>query len=150
MRTAGINPIIAGMMQNTSAKLATRPPTTRSRVTNGSCILPGVDGRSSNARRFRDLIAELTAEAGGNDALSPTERGAIRQAAAVMLQAERMQGAIVRDEPVDNDTLIRLSGEARRLLAGLRKRAPAKPPSPAEYLANRVAERAGKPTESAA
>jgi hypothetical protein len=31
----------------------------RSRVTNGSKMLPGVDGRSAAARRFRDLVGDF-------------------------------------------------------------------------------------------
>jgi hypothetical protein len=109
-------------MQTEAMTHAGRPATIRSKVSNGTRLLAGVDGRSSTARRFRDLIAELTAEAGGAEGLSAAERGAIRQGAAIMLRAEQVQGQIVRGEPVDNDTLIRLSGEARRVLAGVRKR----------------------------
>ena len=42
----------------------------RSRVTNGSAILPGVDGRSVWARRFRDLMGLHLSDLGG-DALCP-------------------------------------------------------------------------------
>ena len=40
--------------------------TTRSRISNRWRMLPGVDGRSSAARRFRDICANYEAEAGGN------------------------------------------------------------------------------------
>lgn len=114
------------MFDNTAAVVA-RPARIRSAVSNGTRLLAGVDGRSATARRFRDLVAELTAEVGGADDLSAAERSAIRQAAALMLRIEQVQALIVRGEPVDNDVLIRLSGESRRLLAGLRKRAPQSP-----------------------
>ena len=37
----------------------------RSRVTNGSKMLPGVDGRSAAARRFRDLVGDFGRDLGG-------------------------------------------------------------------------------------
>src|ERR1035441_10010098 len=39
----------------------------RSRVSNGKDILPGVDGRSLIARRYRDISFEIFADAGGID-----------------------------------------------------------------------------------
>jgi hypothetical protein len=95
-------------------------------VTNGSVLLEGIDGRSAKARRYRDLVGELVSEHGG--ALSTPERALIRQAAALMLRAEELQAAIVRGEPVDEDKLIRLSSEARRVLSRLKR-----PPQPAPF-----------------
>jgi hypothetical protein len=40
-------------------------PTSRSRVTNGSKFISGVDGRSAEARRFRDLAMSFADDAGG-------------------------------------------------------------------------------------
>ena len=34
----------------------------RSRVTNGSALLPGIDGRSAWVRRSKDLIAEFVSD----------------------------------------------------------------------------------------
>ena len=131
-------------MHTAHANFARRSPTTRAKVTNGTRLLAGVDGRSATARRFRDLIAELT-PGGGGEGLAAAERSAIRQAAAMMLRAEQLQAEIVRGEAVDADTLIRLSSEARRILATVRKRArPPATPTPTEYLTRRAAERAGE------
>lgn len=128
-----------------------RSPHIRSAVTNGKRLLAGVDGRSATARRFRDLIAELTIEAGGGEGLSAAQRSAIRQAAAILLRAEQVQADIVKGEPVDNDVLIRLSGEARRVLAGLRKRAPSPPGSLLQnHLRNRERKPAGELSEASA
>src|ERR1700687_674652 len=88
--------------------------TTRSAVSNRSRLLQNVDGRSASARRFRDLVAAFEAEVGGT--LSELERGLVRQAAILSLKTEQMQECIVRGEVADCDTLIRLSGEARRIL----------------------------------
>ena len=101
--------------------------TTRSRISNRSRILPGVDGRSSNARRFRDICAAYEAEAGGN--ITEVERDLIRQAAGLTLRAEQLQGMIVRGEAVENDELIRLSSTAKRLLEAIRAKAAKKKPA---------------------
>ena len=52
----------------------------RSRITNGSALLPGVDGRSAWVRRARDLIREHLADLGGFDNVSAAERSIIRRA----------------------------------------------------------------------
>jgi hypothetical protein len=115
-------------------------PTLRSKVTNGSRLLQNVDGRSSSARRFRDLVRAYEAEAGG--VLTEVERGLIKQAAGLTLRSEQMQSAIVRGEAIDNDALIRISGEARRILSSIVTRAAKRKPAPptlADYLARRKA-----------
>jgi hypothetical protein len=93
--------------------------TTRSKLTNGRKLLFGIDGRSAVARRYRDIVRDLTTEAGGASGLA--ESSTVRQCAAIMLRAELLQSAIVAGEDVDNDILIRLSSEVRRLMASLRK-----------------------------
>jgi hypothetical protein len=104
--------------------------TTRSRISNRSRMLPGVDGRSSAARRFRDICANYEAEAGGN--VTEVERDLIRQAAGLTLRAEQLQGAIVRGEPISNDELVRISSTAKRLLEQSAARpTSANPPDPA-------------------
>jgi hypothetical protein len=42
----------------------------RSRVTNGTVLLPGVDGRSAWMRRCKDIIAAHVSDLGGEDYLS--------------------------------------------------------------------------------
>ncbi len=109
----------------------------RAKISNGSCWLPGVDGRSAGARRFRDLTKAFAAELGGLAVLSEPERALVRQAAGLTLQTERLQVAIAKGEKIDPDELIRLSSEARRALNGIRKREQPKSPSLSDYLANK-------------
>jgi hypothetical protein len=125
-------------MQSARPATANRPLTVRSAVSNGTKMLKGVDARSATARRFRDLVDDFTRDLGGEDVLTVADRTLIRQAAAITLQVEQLQAAIIRGEPVDEDKLIRLSGTARRCLAGIRKR---ERPAPrlADYLATRGA-----------
>src|SRR2546421_11913852 len=62
----------------------------RSAITNGAS-LPGVDGRSSWARRLRDLIALHVADLGGDDNISEAERAIIRRAAVMITELEIME-----------------------------------------------------------
>jgi hypothetical protein len=106
--------------------------TTRSKISNRSRMLPGVDGRSSAARRFRDICANYEAQFGGN--ISELERDLIRQAAGLTLRAEQLQGAIVRGEPVSNDELVRISSTAKRLLETIRAKADKRKPTGPDRL----------------
>src|SRR5271166_4468482 len=45
----------------------------RSRVTNGTALLPGVDGRSAWMRRCKDIIAAHVSDLGGEDNISAAE-----------------------------------------------------------------------------
>ena len=47
-----------------------RPRGIRSRITNGSKMLPDVDGRSTIARRYRDISSATVADQGGIDQCS--------------------------------------------------------------------------------
>jgi hypothetical protein len=108
-------------MQTARDTLATSCATSRSKVSNGTRLLQNVDGRSSSARRFRDLVRAYEAEVGGN--LTEVERGLIRQAAALTFKAETLQSDLVNGNPVDGDQLIRLTGTARRILSAIGERA---------------------------
>lgn len=109
--------------------------TNRSRVTNGTRLLVGVDGRSTQARRFRDLMHAYEDQF---DSATEADRNLVRQAALLALKREQLQAAVVRGEPVGTDTLTNLAG---RTLADLRRKtqaaaasAPAQP-SVIEHIA---------------
>jgi len=59
----------------------------RSRITNGALF---ADGRSSWARRARDLINEFTNEQLAGDA-SPSERAILRRASVLIVECERLE-----------------------------------------------------------
>jgi hypothetical protein len=74
-------------------------------------------------RRLNQLIRELALDCGFDPSdVTLAERGVLHQAAAFLLQVEVSSDALVRGVAVNDDTMIRLASEARRLLAGLRKR----------------------------
>jgi hypothetical protein len=70
----------------------------RSRVTNGSKLLPLSDGRSATARRFRDLYEDIAADLGGVAMLSEGQRQLIRRAAMLSAESERMEALAARGE----------------------------------------------------
>ena len=88
-----------------------------------------VDGRSATARRFRRLCKAFAGDLGGEESLTAAERALVQQAAAMVLQAEDTQAALLRGEAVGSDDLVRLSNASARLLSALgaqrRKRQPA-------------------------
>jgi hypothetical protein len=104
---------------------ASKPRSARARLTNASARLPGTDGRSAGARRFRDLVETLAAERGGIAALTEGEVALVRQAAGLAVRAETLQGELVRGETVNGTELVRLSNALARTLTALgRPKAP--------------------------
>ncbi|MEF2551324.1 hypothetical protein VQ042_08090 [Aurantimonas sp. A2-1-M11] len=87
-------------------------------------------------------MRSLSDELGGEASLTEPQRAMVRHAAGVMIQAERMQSAIVRGEPVDAEQLVRLSNTLARMMKDIGVKAQAaKPKAPdlASYLGGRSA-----------
>jgi hypothetical protein len=135
-----------------------RPPVARrkdpqhSRVTNGSALLPGVDGRSPWVRRAKDIIAAHTSDLGGIDNCSAAEYSLVRRAATLTVELERMEVRFATAgaaDVEDLETYQRCANSLRRLLEaiGLQRRArDVTTPSIAEYI-SRAAEEAEANTE---
>lgn len=100
----------------------------RSRVTNGTSLLPGhIDGRSAWVRRCKDIIALHVSDLGGEDNTSAAERSLVRRAAVLSTQLEMLEAKFAENEQASNrdlDLYIRGSGSLRRLLqtVGLHRR----------------------------
>ena len=113
----------------------------KSRITNGSALLPGIDGRSAWVRRCKDLIAAHLSDI--PDA-SAAQRSLIRRASVLTVELERLEMQFALAGAADPDTLDlygRAAGNLRRLLeaVGLQRRSrDVSPPSVAEYLAYRA------------
>jgi hypothetical protein len=128
-------------MPASSDAIAAMLPPTRSRISNGSHILPGVDGRSTWARRLRDLIGLHLSDLGGDDAVSEAERSIVRRVSTLTVELERMElgfalaGAALPDQL---DLYQRTANSLRRLLeaVGLQRRARNVTPSVDEYVAH--------------
>lgn len=98
----------------------------RSRVTNGKAPL-GLNWRSSEARRFRDVIELLLNELSTNGkALSTSQMSLVRQAALIIVQCEQMQLASCNGEEIDGDVLVRLGNLSLRILDRLERQIKAK------------------------
>jgi hypothetical protein len=94
----------------------------RSRISNGSNILPGVDGRSTWVRRLRDLISLHLSDLGGDDAVSEAERSIIRRAATLTVELERLELIFAlagQAQPEQIDLYQRTANSLRRLLESI-------------------------------
>jgi hypothetical protein len=123
-------------MSQTETAVVT-PPTKRAadrkvygktRVTNGSELLPGVDNRNLWVRRCRDIITAHLSDLGGDDNTSAAERSIIRRAAVLTTELERLEAkfaAAGEASDSDLDLYQRGAGNLRRLLeaVGLQRRA---------------------------
>ena len=129
---------------------ARRKPLARSKVSNGTALLAGVDGRSTWVRRCRDLIAAHVADLGGPDACSEAER----RAATLTVELERLEKrfALAGEAEVDDlDLYQRTAGNLRRLLEaiGLQRRSRDITPTLDQYLAARAMESDADASEEA-
>jgi hypothetical protein len=97
------------------SQIASPPPAVRSRVTNHRDLLPGLDGRSSAARRFRDLVAAFINDMGGAEQCSDIKLGLLRRLAAVTVQAEVLEARMINGQEVDVGTLCTLASTTVRL-----------------------------------
>ncbi|MGC1354166.1 MAG: hypothetical protein WA858_30975 [Xanthobacteraceae bacterium] len=88
----------------------------RSRVTNGSELLPGIDGRSPTAKRYKDLIDAITVDQGGADLMSEARMQLIRRFAAAACLAEQMEAVIVAGGQIDLEDYAKLSSTLVRLV----------------------------------
>lgn len=112
-------------MSFASEPVAARPPRARSRVTNGSALFVGngIDERSAVARRYRDLLDDLTAHMGGDP--TSAEEMMIRRAATLATWCEEREAELVAGEDIDIGQFTTATNTLRRLLTdiGLERRA---------------------------
>ena len=114
---------------------------TRARVSNGTLFDPdAVDGRSAAARRYRDVVADLTAHLGGSP--SSAEQLLLRRAATLAVWAEAAETAMIAGEKdLDVAAFTTSVNALRRILAdvGLTARMHDVTPSLHKYLEQRKA-----------
>jgi hypothetical protein len=73
------------------------PKKLRSKMSNGR-LLPMTDGRSATARRFKDLVEDISGDLGGKAMLSEGQRQLIRRAAMLSAECERQEALAARGE----------------------------------------------------
>lgn len=115
-------------MRNALPSPADRPrvararPAQRSRVSNGTALLHGVDQRSAWVRRAKDLIGEHIADLGGAENTSAAERSLVRRASVLTVELERLEtkfAAAGQASSEDLDLYQRTTGALRRILESL-------------------------------
>ena len=132
-------------IEATSSPLCELPSRARSAVTNHKDMLPGLDGRSATARRFRDLVNAVVADVGGLDRSTEIKMGLLRRFAAATVQAELLEARMVNGEQIDIGQLCMLASTSVRIASrlGLERRARNVTPSVGQYLATRTAPATG-------
>jgi hypothetical protein len=106
-----------------TATLADRLPSTRNAVTNGSRLhRRGIDGRTRDAKRFRDLFESFVESIRGKAGLSEADRALARMAASLTVKSEAMQAQVANGGDVDAEQLVRVSNSLSRVLGRLGKR----------------------------
>lgn len=93
--------------------------TNRSRTTNQPHRVAGVDGRTSEGRRRRDLIDTYVAATGGPDQVSPAMMNDVARAVDLVLIAERTRAEALRGGAIDLSALTRIEGAADRAVRRL-------------------------------
>jgi hypothetical protein len=121
----------------------------RQKYASGIPLPREADARRLPARRFKALVAAYSSEIG--DSPSETDKALIAQAASIAIRIERRQADILQGLDVDEDSLIRLSSEHRRILTSLRTKADkVKPDAPTEldrYLRDKYGPAESEPDE---
>lgn len=90
----------------------------RSRVSNGRDVLPGIDGRSLIARRYRDIANAILVDQAGEELCSEARKQLIRRFAAAAVLAEQMESKLANGEQINiqehavlSSTLVRLAAK---------------------------------------
>ncbi|RWO45975.1 MAG: hypothetical protein EOS11_10295 [Mesorhizobium sp.] len=135
-------------MQAASAEIDANKSKGRSAVSNGSAILPGVDGRSPWARRFRDLIVAISNDQGGDDQLPEAKRLLIRNASGLATELERMLAKWAVNDGATPEELALFGGQSKNLRilldsVGLERAAKDVTPTLGQWMAQKAAEKAG-------
>lgn len=122
-------------MSEPRAATDNRSPRVRSRVSNGkSLFLDTVDGRSALARRYRDILAQLVSDLGGD----PSEAQSLiaRRAATLAVWCEQAEAQLAGGDSLNIGEFTTAVNTMRRLLndLGLERRMRDITPSIAAYL----------------
>jgi hypothetical protein len=128
------------LFESHAGRLRVRPDKAgKSRITNGTSFLPGIDGRSPWVRRAKDLIHDHLSDLGGFANASAAERSITRRVAVLSVELENLEARFATAGSASADDLDlyqRTANSLRRLLeaVGLQRRAKDVTPSVADYL----------------
>jgi hypothetical protein len=91
----------AAVSASPRSRFGPRDKFNRASVTNHADMLPGIDGRSASARRYRDLVIEILADQGGLENCASARLQLIRRFAAASVIAESLEASLVEGKPID-------------------------------------------------
>ena len=114
-------------------------------MTNGKTPFVEADGRGPWARRWRDVVAEITSDLGGADLLSEGQRQLARRAATISIACEKMEGEAAAGNEIDLEEYGRLTDRLGRAFhrLGLERRPRDVTPTLGDYLARAAEEATG-------
>ncbi len=125
-------------MPATSTALDKPKAQARSRIGNGKALLQNVDGRSTAARRYREVLSQLVSDMGGD----PSEAQIIiaRRAATLAVWCEQVESEMANGKGINIGEFTTATNALRRLLAdiGLERRAKDITPSLSDYVSGKV------------
>ena len=112
----------------------------RSKVTTGREILPGIDGRSLIARRYRDVLEAICQDQGGKDRLAEARIQLIRRFSAAAVMAEEMEAQLALGKTINVAEHAQLTSAMVRVASriGINRRAREIVPTLNEYLTTQV------------
>jgi hypothetical protein len=101
------------------------PAKQRSRVTNGRALFVEADSRGPWARRFKDILAEITNDLGGVDVLSEGQKQLARRCATIAIACEKLEGQAAAGLDIDLNVYGQLTDRLGRAFQrlGLERRA---------------------------
>ena len=126
------------------------PSRHRSAVTNGKRLHVVQPGDTAWARRFRDVLAEITNDLGGPDLLSEGQRQLIRRATTISIMCEKLEGDAAAGATIDLETYGKLTDRLGRTFQrlGLKREPRDVGPSLADLIAQDEAEEAARAAEA--
>jgi hypothetical protein len=127
-------------MDTDCAALVGSCPAASAKISNDLFTLPGHDGRSATARRYRDVVRGMLRDLGRDQHELPNAaKLQVRIAASTAVQIEHAQAHALHGQPVDQFNLIRMQNTLSRMLwalgLGKRRRQDLGQPDLAGYLA---------------
>jgi hypothetical protein len=127
---------------NVSLDYKIRKTMGKSAITNGTFVLPGLDGRSALARRFRDITDQVIVDQGGAELCSEARTQLIRRFSACCVMAEQMEAELATGKNIRIDLHTQLTNALVKVAAriGIDRRSRNITPRLQDYLADQTAD----------
>jgi hypothetical protein len=87
--------------QASRTRAADRKAYGRAKISNDVELLPDVDGRTLIARRYRDIVAAILVDQGGEERCSESRKQLVRRFAAAACIAEQMEAQLANGAEID-------------------------------------------------